>query len=139
MEPAILTVKNEGTAQSETSAERPIVISVVIPITERYDDLRELYREYARELSATGQSYEVIFVLDRPDREALPALKALKKEYPEITVIMLSRWFGEATALSVGFEKARGTAILTLTSYFHVEAHEIHGLIQKRSEEHTSE
>jgi hypothetical protein len=55
----------------------------------------------------------------------------LKKEYPAITVITLSRWFGEATALSVGFEKARGTSILTLASYFQVEPHQIHGLIQK--------
>jgi len=131
MESAILTAKGESAAQRETSSETPIDLSVVIPISERHDDLRELYRQYERELSATGQSYEVIFVLDRPDREALLALKALKKEYPAITVITLSRWFGEATALSVGFEKARGTAILTLTSYFQVEPHEIHGLIQK--------
>jgi glycosyltransferase involved in cell wall biosynthesis len=131
MEPAILTAKGEGVAQRETSADTPITLSVVIPISERHDDLRELYRQYARELSTTGQAYEVIFVLDRPDREALLALKALKKEHPAITVITLSRWFGEATALSVGFEKARGTAILTLPSYFQVEPHQIHGLIQK--------
>ena len=82
-----------------------------------------------------GSRSRVIFVLDRPDREALLALKALKKEYPAITVITLSRWFGEATALSVGFEKARGTAILTLPSYFQVEPHQIHGLIQKLVED----
>jgi hypothetical protein len=53
-------------------------LSVVIPISERHDDLRELYCQYARELAATRQSYEVIFVLDRPDRQATLALKALK-------------------------------------------------------------
>jgi glycosyltransferase involved in cell wall biosynthesis len=131
MESPILTANEEGPVQSGTGAERPIDLSVVIPISERHDDLRELYSQYAQELSATGQSYEVIFVLDRPDREALLALKALKKDHPAITVITLSRWFGEATALSVGFEKARGTAILTLPSYFQVEPHEIHALIQK--------
>jgi glycosyltransferase involved in cell wall biosynthesis len=131
MEPAILTAQGERAAPSDTNDNEPIDLSVVIPISERHDDLRQLYREYARELSATGQAYEVIFVLDRPDPEALLALKALKKEHPAITVITLSRWFGEATALSVGFEKARGTAILTLPSYFQVEPHEVRGLIQK--------
>ena len=78
MEPAILTTKEEGPAQSETTAERPIALSVVIPISERYDDLRELYTQYVQELSVTGQAYEVIFVLDRPDRVALLALNALQ-------------------------------------------------------------
>jgi len=127
----MLTASEEGPVQKGTGAEKPIDLSVVIPISERHDDLRELYHQYVHELAATGQAYEVIFVLDRPDREALLALKALKKEYPAILVIALSRWFGEATALSVGFEKARGAAILTLTSYFQVDPHEIHGLIQK--------
>jgi glycosyltransferase involved in cell wall biosynthesis len=131
----MLTANEEVPTQRETDAEGPIALSVVIPISERHDDLRELYDHYARELAATGQAFEIIFVLDRADPEALLALKALKKEHPAITVVTLSRWFGEATALSVGFEKARGTAILTLPSYFQVEPHQIHGLIQKLVED----
>ena len=57
----MLTAKEEVPAQRETGAERPIALSVVIPISERHDDLRELYRQYARELSATGQSFESHF------------------------------------------------------------------------------
>jgi hypothetical protein len=44
------------------------------------------------------KTYEFIFVLDGPEHEALQILKALKKKDPEITIIMLNRWFGEATA-----------------------------------------
>jgi glycosyltransferase involved in cell wall biosynthesis len=135
MTPAILPAKEEGATPNDTIEGKPIDLSVVIPISERHDDLSELYREYVGELSATGQAYEVIFILDRPDRETLLALKALKKQHPSITVITLSRWFGEATALSVGFEKARGTAILTLPSYFQVEPHEIHALVQKLNQD----
>ena len=132
----MLTAKEDAPAQSETGAEGPVALSVVIPISERHDDLRELYDQYARELRTTGQTFEMIFVLDRLDREALLTLKALKKEHPAITVITLSRWFGEATALSVGFEKASGAAILTLPSYFQVEPNQIRGLIQKLVEDH---
>jgi len=132
----MLTGKEEAPTQSETGgADGPIALSVVIPISERHDDLRELYEDYARELSAAGQAYEMIFVLDRPDREALLALKALKKDYPAVTVITLSQWSGEATALTVGFEKAKGTAILTLPSYFQVEPDQIPALVQKLVED----
>src|SRR4029453_6164041 len=132
----MLTANEEVPTQRDAGAEGPIALSVVIPISERHDDLRELYDHYARELAATGQAFEIIFVLDRADPEALLALKALKKEHPAITVVTLSRGFGEGTALSVGFEKARGTAILPLPSYFQVEPHQIHSLIQKLVEDH---
>jgi glycosyltransferase involved in cell wall biosynthesis len=107
-----------------TCDERP-ELSVVIAISERYDDLRDLYLEYTQELSSTGLAHEFIFVVDGPDPRALEALKALKKEFPAIKVIALSRWFGEATALSAGFEKTGGKIILTLPSYPQVVPHEI--------------
>jgi glycosyltransferase involved in cell wall biosynthesis len=108
----------------------------VIPISERHDDLRELYFQYARELSKTGFTHEFIFVLDGPDHDALQTLKSLKEEHPgEVVVVTLSRWFGEATALSVGFDKARGEVILTLPSYFQVAPHEVHRIFKKLAED----
>ena len=37
-------------------------ISVVIPISERHDDIRKLYNIYARELTNLGKSFEFIFI-----------------------------------------------------------------------------
>jgi glycosyltransferase involved in cell wall biosynthesis len=116
------------------SDERPD-LSVVIAISERHDDLRELFLQYTRELASCGLSFEFIFVVDGPDPRVLDALKALKKEYPAIKVIALSRWFGEATALSAGFEKARGKIILTLPSYLQVMPHEIRQALTKLVED----
>jgi len=79
----------------------------VIAISERHDDLREIHRQCVQEISAKGYSYEVIFVLDGPDREILLKLKDLKENYPKIKVITLNRRLGETTALSVGFDEAR--------------------------------
>lgn len=113
-----------------TKTEAPVEISVVIPISERHDDLRELYLRYEQELSRSGLSYEFILVLDGPDHEVLHVLKKLKREYPQITVITLNRRFGEATALSVGFDKANGAIVLTLPSYFQIEACDIPRMLQ---------
>jgi glycosyltransferase involved in cell wall biosynthesis len=135
MEQVTLKAETKGQAQGGSRPEKPVELSVVIPISERHDDLRELYLRYAQELSATGHAYEFIFVLDGPEHEALQTLKALKKKDPEITIIMLNRWFGEATALSVAFDAARGPMILTLGSSFQVEPHEVHRLLKKLVED----
>jgi glycosyltransferase involved in cell wall biosynthesis len=105
-------------------------VSIVIPISERRDDLRQLFLAYRQEILKADLSYEFIFVLDGPDSEALETLKTLKAEYPEIKIVSLNRHFGEATALSVGFEAAQGSYILTLPSYFQVDPCEIPTLLR---------
>jgi glycosyltransferase involved in cell wall biosynthesis len=110
-------------------------MSVVIPISERRDDLRQLFLGYLQEILKTGLSYEVIFVLDGPDPDALFTLKSLKVAYPDIRIVALNRRFGEATALSVGFETAKGSLILTLPAYFQVEPYEIPKMLQTLSTE----
>jgi len=126
----LISVEND-LIRREPSPEKPVDLSVVIPISERHDDLREIYCQCVQEISAKGYSYEVIFVLDGPDHEALQTLKDLKNERPEIKVITLNRRVGEATALSVGYDKARAPIILTIPSYFQVEPQDVHGLLDK--------
>jgi glycosyltransferase involved in cell wall biosynthesis len=135
MEQATLFAGESAHDRRALDVGKRVELSVVVPISERHDDLRELYRHYAQELSAAGHEYEFIFVLDGPNHEALRSLNALKKEYPTISVVRLNRSFGEAAALSVGFEKAGGSVILTLASYFQVEPHEIHRLVQALAED----
>jgi len=130
----LISVENEP-IRREPSSEKPVDLSVVIPISERHDDLREIYRQCVQEISATRYSYEFIFVLDGPDHEILQTLKDLKKDCPEIKVITLSRRQGEATALAVGLEKARAPIILTIPSYFQVEPQDITGLLDKLVED----
>lgn len=130
MQLAIPITNEEGRVQ-QTNAERPPDLSVVIPISERHDDIREIYLQYTREILLIGLAHEFIFVLDGPDPAALESLRALKKESPAITIITLGRWFGEATALSVGFETAKGAIIVTVPPYFQVQPSEIHRMLKR--------
>jgi hypothetical protein len=43
MEQVTLKAEKKGQAQSGTRLEKSVELSVVIPISERHDDLRELY------------------------------------------------------------------------------------------------
>ena len=57
-------------------------------------------------------------------------MKELREKHQEIKIIILNRDFGEATALSVGFNKAKGTYIITLPPYFQVEPEGIKKVIE---------
>lgn len=111
----------ETRIMSRTSHGAPDV-SVIVPIVERYGDLRQLHQEFAAELARLGQSSEFIFVVDASQRGALPVLRELQKRDGErISILQLNGSFGESAALMLGFERARGEKIMTLAAYFQVE------------------
>ena len=102
MEQARLKSVEDSRIDREASTEVAVDLSVVIPISERHDDLREIYLQSVERISANGDSYEFIFVVDGPDHRILKTLKELKKDHPEIKVFTLNRRQGEAAALAVG-------------------------------------
>lgn len=94
-------------------------LSILVPVAERHDDLRALYRQVAEELDRRGVLYEVIVVLDGPHfSEAERQLRELRGEDSRLRVYRLNRAFGEATALQVAVARARGRTFLTLAPYF---------------------
>ncbi len=102
-----------------------IEVSVIIPVSERFDDVPALYHDYKNALQASGYSYEFVYVLDGEFPDVLAALKTLRDQGEQITIIQLAKWFGEATALTAGFEHSSGEMILTLPAYYQVEPGEI--------------
>jgi glycosyltransferase involved in cell wall biosynthesis len=136
MDTAKAMVIESDAPQSNAASQPAVEVSAVIAVSERWDDLREVYDQYAAELAKTGRSHEVIFILDGPDKDALRDLRTLKLEHPAIQVIALNRPFGEATALAVGLNRARGSVILTLPGYFQVEPGEIRKVLEKLEGSH---
>jgi len=97
-------------------------VSVIVPIVERYGNLRQMVAEFAAEISRLGRSQEWIFVVDEAQRAVLPELRALQRESPfEMAIVLLGGAFGESAALTVGLERSRGAQIMTLAAYFQVE------------------
>lgn len=134
MNPLDSAVEKQGQSIPNAHSEKMARLSVVIPVSERYDDLRELYLQYSKELSAVSDSFGFIFVLDAPEARAVRALREIKKDDPRVKIIILNRRFGEATALAVGFEHSDGETILTLPSYFQVEPQEISRIVAAYNE-----
>ncbi len=100
-----------------TSSPRAVDVSVIIPVTSRHDDLTEIYRTHADVLRRSDRSFEFIIVSDAGFETAVSPLRALQRLGEPIRVLQLPRKFGEATALMIGFERARAEAIVTLPAY----------------------
>ena len=96
-------------------------VSVIVPISERYDDLEKLYDLYANQLREIGKDFEFLFILDQKFDSAFENLKKLKHENDHIKLIKFAGDFGESAALMEGFSQAKGNTILTLASYIQIE------------------
>ena len=111
-------------------------ISVIISITDlhSYDKISELYFRYKKGLEQTKMNYEFIYVTDRDSESVNTELNKLLNLGENFKIIKLGRWFGDATALNVGFENASGRIILTLSSYQQINESDIPRLIQSLNE-----
>jgi glycosyltransferase involved in cell wall biosynthesis len=96
------------------------IVSVVVPVVERTDDLMGVYRAFARELESRSEEFEFLFVFDGRFAPP-PELVALSREKEGVRILRFAREFGETAALRIGIEKSRGDLVLTLPAYFQVQ------------------
>lgn len=96
-------------------------LSVIIPVAERFDDLDMLVKDYSDALNTLGLEYEIIFVIDSVFDNAFEKAKLLSQDYANFKILKLGGRFGEAMALTVGFEHSSGNLILTLPAYYQVD------------------
>lgn len=111
-----------------------VEISAIVPVSERFDNLTKLFAVYDEALVATGRVYEFIFVLDGRFPRVLAELDELQRAHDYVTVIQLTQSFGEATALSAGFENASGDIVVTLPAYHQIEASKLPSVIERVGE-----
>jgi len=112
-------------------ASRTVDLSVIIPVGNRHaSDLFALCADYRSGLDALGSTYEIIVVLDGPRPEVAADVQRLLAARERVSVIGLTRRFGEATALVAGFQRASGRIIVTLPAYHQVRGDEIGKLVR---------
>jgi glycosyltransferase involved in cell wall biosynthesis len=107
-----------------------IELSVVVPVGERSSKVVGLYQIYQQAVAKTGLSYQFVYVIDGDYPVLLQGLKELKAQGEPIIIVNFARYFGEATAIKVGFEHSRGRIILTLPAYEQIVPDEIPRVIE---------
>jgi glycosyltransferase involved in cell wall biosynthesis len=106
-----------------------VEISAIVPVVKLVDPDGRLVREYLEVLESTGRSFELVYVLDGEHAQLLDQLWAIAQSDPRLRVIQLAKNFGEASALTAGFENTRGPVVLTLPAYAQVETGAIRAVL----------
>jgi glycosyltransferase involved in cell wall biosynthesis len=109
-------------------------ISVVIPVLNEEESLRELHRRLTETLVAMGRTYELVFVDDGSTDRSYEILADLHKQDPNTKVLSFRRRYGKSAALSVGFSESRGNIIVTIDADLQDDPAEIPKLIEKLDE-----
>jgi dolichol-phosphate mannosyltransferase len=85
------------------------LLSVVVPLHDEEDTLRELHRRVVTALA--GEPFELVLVDDGSTDSTGRLLEELADQDPRVRAIRLSRNFGHQAALTAGLEHARGDAV----------------------------
>jgi undecaprenyl-phosphate 4-deoxy-4-formamido-L-arabinose transferase len=90
-------------------------LSIVIPVYNEEAVLPKLFERLYPALDALGRSYEIIFVNDGSKDRSVALLRAQFEKRTEVTrVVLFAANFGQHRAILAGFEKARGSYLITL-------------------------
>src|SRR5690554_1792455 len=105
-------------------------VSVVIPLLNEEESLRELHNWIVRVLSTHTFSYEIWFIDDGSTDNSWQIITDLSKENPNVKGIRFQRNFGKSQALHAGFSQARGDVIITMDADLQDSPDEIPELYQ---------
>jgi glycosyltransferase involved in cell wall biosynthesis len=91
-------------------------LSVVLPVFNEAESLRELSRRIEITCSGNKLSYEIIFIDDGSTDSSWEVIKELAEENKLIKALRFRRNYGKAAALHTGFMEAEGNVVVTMDS-----------------------
>jgi len=89
-------------------------VSVVIPVFNESENLRELVDRVGAALAPLGQPFELLLVDDGSRDDSHAILAELASTHPWLRPLFLIRNYGQSTALQAGFDHATGRIVVTL-------------------------
>jgi glycosyltransferase involved in cell wall biosynthesis len=105
-------------------------VSVVIPIYNEAEGLRELVRRVREALDPTDKSWELILVDDGSRDGSDRLMERLADEEPRLKPLWLIRNYGQSAALQAGFDAASGDVVVTLDGDLQNDPADIPGLLR---------
>lgn len=90
------------------------MISIIIPVYNERDNVRELHSRVRSEAGKLGMPHELILIDDGSADGTSEILDSLTAEDPDLIVIHLARNCGQTAALMAGIDAARGDVIIPM-------------------------
>lgn len=103
-------------------------ISVVIPLLNEEDSLKELQDWIAKVMRSNHFSYEILFIDDGSTDASWQVITQLSKDNPNIKGIRFQKNYGKSQALHAAFKKAQGDIVITMDADLQDSPEEIPGL-----------
>ncbi|MBS1658469.1 MAG: glycosyltransferase family 2 protein [Bacteroidetes bacterium] len=91
-----------------------VEISVVLPVYNEEQNLKELYARLSETLRQLTNAYEILFVNDGSNDGSLAIIKNYSSTDSRIKFISFTRNFGHQNAIAAGIQNARGNAVITM-------------------------
>ena len=89
-------------------------LSIIIPLLNEEESLKELHHWLSEVLEANGFSYEVLFIDDGSTDGSWDVIETLSRKHKEVKGIRFSRNYGKSQALHAGFEAVKGDVVITM-------------------------
>ena len=89
-------------------------ISVVIPLLNEAESIKELHHWIASVMQSNGFLYEIIFIDDGSTDTSWQLIESLNNTHPEVKAIQFLKNYGKSQALHAGFAMAQGDVIITM-------------------------
>ena len=103
-------------------------LSILIPLLNEEESLKELYNWIIKVMQENNYSYEVIFLDDGSTDNSWALIDGFAKENQNIKGIRFMKNFGKSQALHAGFAQANGDVIITMDADLQDSPDEIPGL-----------
>lgn len=111
-------------------------ISVIIPLYNEEESLKELFTWIERVMNQHSFTYEVIFVSDGSTDHSWEIIEELHQQHPEtVRGIKFRRNYGKSPALYCGFKQAEGNVVITMDADLQDSPDEIPELYRMITEE----
>jgi len=111
-------------------------ISVVIPLLNEDESLKELHDWIAKVMQSNRFLYEIIFIDDGSTDNSWEVISALAKQNSSVKGIKFQKNYGKSQALNAGFLEAKGDVVITMDADLQDspdEIPELHDLIVKEN------
>jgi glycosyltransferase involved in cell wall biosynthesis len=114
LEPTPTSELSTDGAPAVDNHSRTIGLSIVIPVHNELESLRDVYARLTEAVAPLRRGYEIIFVNDGSTDAGGAVLDELTNLDARVRVIHLQRNFGQTAAMMAGFDHASGEIVVTL-------------------------
>lgn len=105
-------------------------LSVVIPVRNEAENVRQLCQELVEVLAASSHTFEVIVIDDGSTDETFRLLRDIQARDARFRVIRFRRNFGQTAGFAAGFAHAKGRLIVTMDGDLQNDPRDIPALVK---------